>query len=1005
MIDRMVRRATSSIFVGRVPERAQLVADLEAAARGEPGLVLIGGEAGIGKTRLVAEIEAMARRRDALVLRGHSVNVTNGSLAFAPFVEIVGRLLADAPQDVASIDAASRSELARLVPQVEAVPSARDPSSDESGLRLFHAIHAMFTVVAAERPVLLIAEDLHWADASTLDLLRFLADRLGSQRLLALATFRTDELQRNHPLRPFLAEAERLTTVERMELAHLTRLEVADQINGILGRRPPDDLVDRVFDRSDGNPFFVEELLAADVIGNAQSLTLVEVLGVRIRAMSADARAMIKVCAAIGRQADHRLLARVAGLPDEQLMRGLREAVEHNLLIPADGAGDGTFAFRHALVQELAYTELLPPERVALHASIAAALEETQAPAAEIAHHAYLAHDLPTALLRSLDAASEAVAALAFADALGHLERCLELWTVVTAPEVLTGHDRTDVLALAAHCASACGKPQRARDLARISLEDLDPIHDRDARAQVLLDLYFLETYAGNPSGRDDATFEAAELVPAMPMSALRARVLINLAGTHQMTGRAEEARQVAEHALDVARTANAPQEEAEALLRLADVLGGSFGQAVTAIGLIDQAAEILARHPRTPDQLLGRMLLLRVWRQSLAGRFQEALETVEAALRRAEQAGTLPQHRDELRAAEIGLLADLGRWQEAEALVHEARAAGIAARRSAFESFALALVRSGRLEEAAEGMRDQSSSDRQFEDLEAVEAVVLLAHAEQRVDDARTAADKAIAAVPDPVHEAALWFVLVAAIEGEADRAERARQRRRTAEAEEARRFGAQRLDLLTRSVGAAIALGGAGSIAEAVLATAQAEASRLEHRPDPSLWATVVRRRDALGQVWHGAYARFRQAQALLESRGSRSTATDLLRDSYRVADELGADPLRREIQELAGRARIKVPAAAVDESGPRGVTENGIAVSLTHREQEVLSLVAAGHTNREIGSQLFISEKTASVHITNVMNKLGALSRYEAAAAATRLGLVGRQPIEPASPDRAN
>jgi predicted ATPase len=219
----MVRRVTSSNYIGRVHERAQLDAALDAAVHGEPALVLIGGEAGIGKTRLVTEVEAMARRRDGMMLRGHSVQTTIGSTAFAPFVEILHRLHADAPEDLASIDDRARAELARLVPRLEPTRSTGRTSTDESPLPLFHAVDEILRYVAGRRPLVLVVEDIHWADASTLDLLRFLATRLGLQRLLAVATFRSDEIHQNDALPRFLAEAERLPVVQRIELLHLTR--------------------------------------------------------------------------------------------------------------------------------------------------------------------------------------------------------------------------------------------------------------------------------------------------------------------------------------------------------------------------------------------------------------------------------------------------------------------------------------------------------------------------------------------------------------------------------------------------------------------------------------------------------------------------------------------------------------------------------------------------------------------------------------------------------------
>jgi DNA-binding CsgD family transcriptional regulator len=233
-----------------------------------------------------------------------------------------------------------------------------------------------------------------------------------------------------------------------------------------------------------------------------------------------------------------------------------------------------------------------------------------------------------------------------------------------------------------------------------------------------------------------------------------------------------------------------------------------------------------------------------------------------------------------------------------------------------------------------------------------------------------------------------------------EADRAELARGRRRSAEETEARRVGLARLDLMRRGANDAIRQGGAGARVEAALAIAEAEGSRLERSPDPGLWEDAARRCEALGQPWETAYAQFRQGEAILASGGSRQEAPPLLRDAHEIASKLGARPLVGQIEGLARRGRIRLALVPPHRRVRTATTAEGVVVTLTTREWEVLSNVAAGHTNREIGEQLFITEKTASVHISNVMDKLGALSRYEAAAIATRLGLLDTTPGESAT-----
>jgi DNA-binding CsgD family transcriptional regulator len=246
---------------------------------------------------------------------------------------------------------------------------------------------------------------------------------------------------------------------------------------------------------------------------------------------------------------------------------------------------------------------------------------------------------------------------------------------------------------------------------------------------------------------------------------------------------------------------------------------------------------------------------------------------------------------------------------------------------------------------------------------------------------------ESALAASPEPDRDATLWWSLLKAIGGEADRAAARRRRRRHADVEEAVAAGRRYAGVFRRSAQHAIEADGAGPMVRAELSTADGEESRLEGRPDPSRWAAAIELRSELEQPWELAYARYRYAEAMLATGAPVVDAAVQLRDAHVVATALGAAPLRIAIEALASRARIQLE----DGRDSDGQAAMRPATTLTVRELEVLGLVAAGHTNREIGDRLFISEKTASVHVTHAMDKLGALSRYEAAATATGLGLL--------------
>ena len=480
----MAARVSSPLFVGRRGELEQVRTALGAATEGQPTIVLVAGEAGVGKTRFVAEATG-ALGPAYRVLAGGCVDVAGGTVPFAPIIEALRGLARSLPEaELNRLFGPGRADLAPLLPQLR-----RDPTDgDGTGLaygsaqgRLFEAVLGLLDRLTATGPVVLVVEDMHWADRSTLDLLAFLVRNLRQGPMLLLGTFRSDELHRRHPLVPFLAELKRARPIVHIDLARFDRREVMDQVEAIAGRSPDPELVDRIYSRSEGNPFFAEELLAAEGTINGQVPdTLREVLGARIAALGDSSQELLRIAAAAGTRVRTDLLAAVAGMEDETLLRSLRESVEHQILVPDDDGGASRYRFRHTLVQEAVYADLLPAERTRLHASFAGVLEELPeadrdaSAAAEIAYHWYAAHDLPRALEASVRAGIAAESAWAFAEAQVQFERALELWDRVPGAGQRVGLDRVDLLERAAATAAkgsgvACRIPHPRGDRARRS--------------------------------------------------------------------------------------------------------------------------------------------------------------------------------------------------------------------------------------------------------------------------------------------------------------------------------------------------------------------------------------------------------------------------------------------------------------------------------------------------------------------------------------------------------
>ena len=446
----MATRVTSSRLVGREGELAELEAAFADAESGAPSLALVAGDSGVGKTRLVAELVAGAEERGGHTLSGECVDLGDGELPYAPLLAALRPLARDDDAVLAALPAAARAELTPLMPALgegPAGPHGRDPGAQG---RLFEAVLTLLHELGERAPVLLVLEDIHWADSSTRALLAYLARSLFDERVLVVASYRLDELHRRHPLRPLLAELERDARVRRVELAPLTRDELSSALSDILGTPPAAELVERLYARSEGNPLFMEELLAAGLDGRgALPRTLRDALMLRIDRLPEGAQRLLRVLA-VGGRLDHALLAEAAALDAHEVQESLRAAVANNLVVVD---ADGSHTFRHALLREVVQDDLLPGERIELHRALAEALERRSASgdtsvaiSAAIASHRLAAGDHTTALAASVRAAAAAEAVRAPSEAAALLERALELWDQVPNAEAVAGLERVDLM-------------------------------------------------------------------------------------------------------------------------------------------------------------------------------------------------------------------------------------------------------------------------------------------------------------------------------------------------------------------------------------------------------------------------------------------------------------------------------------------------------------------------------------------------------------------------------
>jgi AAA ATPase domain len=338
-------RVASPTLVGRIQELQFLEAARRRAADGEPAVVLVGGEAGVGKTRLVGEFASRCAADGTRVLVGGCMPVGDGALPYAPILEAL-RPLPDelGTEAVRELAGPSWPELARLLPSL-GEPLA-GPAGEAAQSRLFELLLGLLGRLAEQAPLVLVVEDLHWADQSTRDLLAFLVRNLRRNRVLVVVTYRNDEPGQER-LGPFLAELDRGGPVQRLELPRLDQAQTTAQLVGILGVAPAAEVVDAVFARSEGNPYFTEELLAAVRAGSrALPVTLRDLLRGRVQALSQPAQQVLGVVAVGGRPVPHRLLAKVAGLDDAHLDAPLRAGVTHSYWLSGPAREAMTYAMR-----------------------------------------------------------------------------------------------------------------------------------------------------------------------------------------------------------------------------------------------------------------------------------------------------------------------------------------------------------------------------------------------------------------------------------------------------------------------------------------------------------------------------------------------------------------------------------------------------------------------------------------------------------------------------------
>lgn len=942
---------TSPVLVGRSAESEQLAAVLREVAAGGRATVLVGGDAGIGKTRLVATTAEDARSAGFTVLVGRCVDLGPDRIGLLPIIEALRPLVADAATSLAPV----RGELGTLFPEL-----GRPAGAEIAPSRVTELIAYLLRDAAERAPVLLLLEDLHWADASTRAVVEVLA-RVAPARVGVIGTYRSDDLHRRHPLRPLLAELDRGHLVTRIQLDPLSVTAVERLMTTLLGHPPEPTLVARVVGRTEGIPLYVEELVADP------DSVLPERLGNLLLARTDQAsplvREILKIVAIAGRITSAEVLAELLGGRPAEIIATLREAVGSRLLVADE---DGSYAFRHALVREAVYDDLLPQERLDGHRRYAAVLEqhgdeENRTPRAigELAYHYYAGHEL-SAALRLAVRAGDAQAHYAPQEALEHYEHALAAWDQMEDAASRAGLSRVRLLSRAAVAAGEIALHARAEQHARAALAQGETEPDRISHLYRLVARARL--HAADPAGADEALREAVRAAGDGPALV---HGLVDQSVFQFCRMRLTDAEQLAARAETVAAGSGADRTKAR--LRRADALSwlGRPGEALSMlVPMYDELASGLL-----PSSRQGFVDVV----SSLAEAHQHAGDPARAC-EVLDEGGDRLASVDVAGADEVTLLTEraqplllLGRWDELREVLERAftlapRGSQVAVLHAAAGTLA---TRTGDLDAARPHLEAATAHWRRiglmafgagdFADL----AELLLAGGDAPA--AAATASEALELLAGS--EAALFTARLAC----------ALFRARAGTEDD--RLLLDRLDAYDRAGGFP-----SGGPAQAHLRTARALADRAPESA-AAAWRAVLHAWQGIGAPYQEAQARFELGCAVL-IQGDRQGAAEHLRAAAETAGALGAVPLRTQVVQTLKRARLspaETARAAADTFG------------LTTREREVLGLVAQGLTNQAIAGSLFISEKTAGVHVSNILGKLGVANRTAATARAREVGLL--------------
>ncbi len=968
--------ATNQTIVGRDADLSEFRSAFESSISDGPRCIIASGEAGVGKTRLITEF-CNSLKPEATVAVGQCLDVGSLAAAYSPIIGILRELVRVNGAENSMGDAGPGSTaLATLLPELG---QHAELNEEFGAARLHESIATLLETMSRRTPLVVVIEDLHWIDSASLNVLVFLLRTITSGRILFILSYRSDDVTRRHPLRSFLAEANRMRNISSHRVERLSKDQVYDLVAQLTGNFQSNILRDSVYQRSEGVPFFVEELVRLDEAEPDTELpdTLRDLLLARYERLSPETQHTLRALSVSGTPVSHRALRYVLPQAEAELNAQLREAIDNSIIVVADD----TYMFRHALAREATTTDLLPGESRHFHQQYAEYFESSSSPekyTAEIAHHWFSNGNAEKAFPWMLAAMRQAHSSYAYGSEAALGEQALELWEDIEDAAEKAQLSRIDLFRQTASAHSNAGNSERALTL--LSILDVEQASlDPQERARLFRDKALYLAGLGRDGG-EELHQRALELVPPGVDDEFRAGLLGDMASRQMIYGNYKQSLMLANLSLEIAVKIGSRRDE-------------SFGTNIRALSLVStgslvEGLESLRRSEETAGDDLRALQKLCVNGSDVynnLGDYERAYELATSGLQVIRRFGIERSHGAILSSNAVEPLLSLGRWDEAERFLTRGKLFDI----PRFGVYLL--LNEARLKlwrgDASAALGIVSQNDHRVRALSRQEpqtlylAAGILAQIHLELGNLAEAWSETIILQDESSLDLVVYALPFAAIAARVMAAVR-QHNGETPQAVIADEASIRSLeDRIEAILVASVWLPMSSlwsAIARAELSDASAPGARA------AAWQkALVEAKTPVAPAIALPYCLIRLAHSLVAN-GDRDAATDALREALTLSETLGSGLLADSCLSFAQRAGLTLTAQKTSRS-------SGAFHPLTDREHQVLRLLTEGLTNKQIAEKLFMSSKTASVHVSAILRKLDVSTRTQAATAATERGLI--------------